>query len=116
MSNVGKDYNALDSKGRLDVDGASVERPKGVGEGNYTFENKIIDVYNIIKDRLPDYDPFNTNSNGFAKILIETAGGKIDLPINGYGSSIKRYQEIYQQYLQEKKKEEEEKRREKRQK
>ncbi len=113
MLEAKKDYSVGDAEasGRVGVEQAKVDRPNGVGEKDYSFENKIIDLYNIMKDRLPDYDWSSANSNGFVKFLIEQAGGEIDLPINAYGSSTEQYKKIYEEYLkeQQQKKEQEEK-------
>lgn len=92
-------------KERSGVDEHQVKRPQGVGEKDYEgFENKIIDLFNAIKDNLPDYNPQEgPNSNGFVRFLIETTGGGVDLPKTAWkNEEIKKYWEEYKKTLQQK--------------
>lgn len=92
-----------------------VQRPEGVSETDYSFENKILEIHttmsNYIKEhKLPTYDGLTgPNSNGYAQFLIEAAGGKGSLPANAMARNVTaQYWQIYQQLLdQEKKKEQE---------
>ena len=87
-----------------------VNRPQGVGEKDYEhFENRIIEIYNAIKDDLPDYNAIDgPNCNGFIKFMIEAAGGSVFLPDKAVGKDeIKEYWDQYKKSLEKKKQEEE---------
>jgi len=95
---------------RLNQEEHTVNRPQGAGEKDYdAFENRIIGIFNTIKENLPDYDALTgPNSNGFIKFLIETAGGGVELPSKATGKDeIRQYWDQYQKSLEEKKREDE---------
>ena len=81
-----------------------VQRPKGVSEQDYSFENQIIDTYNAAiatdgegnQDHLPAYVPLGSNSNGFINFLIDEADGEANLPIRAIGKDeIDSYRQMY---------------------
>ena len=70
-----------------------------VGSHDYSFENKILEIVQVMKKILPDYDAVTANSNGFIKFLVEEAGGNLDLPDFAYFSSTDKYKKVYHDYL-----------------
>jgi hypothetical protein len=58
-----------------------VIRPNGLpeGGGDYSFENKILRIYEVLINDLPDYNGLGPNSNGFISSIILLAGGEADL-------------------------------------
>lgn len=100
---------------RPDQQEHTVERPKGVGENDFSFENNILEVFQTIEKNLPAYNGKDgPNSNGFIKFLINSSGGNVNLPDKAFGKDeINAY---YQKYLEQQKKQEEEKKKENEQK
>lgn len=85
-----------------------IYRPFGVGPDDFSFENQIFEIFEIMKKILPKYDGFGTNSNGFIRFLIETAGGALELPDFCYYADTEEYEKAYKEYLISKKVEEKE--------
>ena len=76
--------------GRIDVFPLVVNRPEGVPEGDYSFENQILEDAQLFQVEgadqegrtpnyinLPDYNATGPNSNGFVNALVKNAGGEI---------------------------------------
>jgi hypothetical protein len=97
---------------RPDQQEHKVERPAGVSAGDFSFEKKIIEIFQVIEQNLPDYDAIDgPNSNGFVTFLVEAAGGSVRLPDEAIGKDeINEYYQKYVEFLrfreEEKKKEE----------
>lgn len=84
-----------------------VWRPKNSVEGDYTFENRIIEIHKLMYNEVfslndsdpikPHYNPFGPNSNGYVRFLAEAAGGGITFPHlgNSFGMSCGEPQAIY---------------------
>ncbi|MDP2364268.1 MAG: RHS repeat-associated core domain-containing protein [Ignavibacteria bacterium] len=87
---------------RPDVEENQVYRPKGVKENDYSFENNIVAIFDVIKNSLPDYDAVNgPNSNGFIRFLIEAAGGGVKLPEKAWNNErILKYWQEYKKSLE----------------
>ena len=92
--------NQIDN--RPDVEEHQVNRPKGVKENDYSFENNIVAAYDVIKNSLPDYDAANgPNSNGFIRFLVEAAGGEVKLPDKAWkNEEILKYWQEYKKILE----------------
>jgi len=93
----------------------SVQRPPGVGDNDFSFENKILEVHTMLSEyittnQLPTYDGINgPNSNGYIQFLIQAAGGNVTLPLNAVARNVmNEYWHIYSQLLDEHKKKEQE--------
>lgn len=85
-----------------------VSRPEGSLENDYSgFEDKILQIFDVITKNLPDYDGLNgPNSNGFIRFLVEAAGGGVNLPDKAWkNDEIKQYWQQYKQSHEEHKKE-----------
>ena len=91
----GEDY--LD--GRLSPAEFKIYRPNGIGPNDFSFENKILEIFSIMKKILPKYDAFGTNSNGFIKFLVEEAGGALELPDYCYFADTEKYKNAYDEYI-----------------
>ncbi len=89
----------------------SVNRPEGVGETDYSFENKILEIHNQMTEYIsnnhdPAYDGLGTNSNSYVEFLIQAAGGKVELPSNAKGHyETQQYFEIYKKLMKQKEEE-----------
>jgi RHS repeat-associated protein len=86
----------------------SVERPAGVAQDDFSFENKILAIHATMSEYikangLPVFEgPTGPNSNGYAHFLIEAAGGKVSLPRTAVARNITApYWQIYLQLLDE---------------
>ena len=64
----------------------NLTRPEGYpeGGGDFSFEEKIVDVYEVLSNNLPDYNAFGPNSNGFVNSIILLSGGEVDM-VAGHG-------------------------------
>ncbi len=86
-----------------------VQRPSGVRESDFSFENKILEINTlmsnyIIENHLPIYSAFGLNSNGYIAFLIAAAGGTVSLPANAFAKDkTDQYWQIYRQLLDQEK-------------
>lgn len=89
--------NQITSRSR--VQEGVVERPRGIPEGDYSFENSILENARFFTEHttnaegkkdfynLPEYAAFGPNSNGYVSALVEMADGKLILPWNAFAQT-----------------------------
>ncbi len=94
-------YSKNNLDGRSGVEEGIIIRPENSPEGDFSFENSILEYFDFFQQRvideddntdypnLPDYDALGPNSNGFAKSLIELSGGEAELPWSAIGQDDK---------------------------
>jgi RHS repeat-associated protein len=88
------EYTPENISSRSGVKEGEVIRPEDSPEGDYSFENKILETAALLQEtgedetgrspnyeNLPDYNPVDgPNSNGFVNFVVQDAGGKVELP------------------------------------
>ena len=84
---------------RLDVRTSVVVRPKDSPEGDFKFEHRILLRAAILKLDFPEYDRWNANCNGYARWLIEGAGGQLQQPVTAWFSGTEVFEAQYQKNL-----------------